>query len=53
VAAGLTSLGWSSREAEAAVAGLDPELAAEATAAGDAADIGRLLKAALRGLDRS
>lgn len=53
VAAGLTSLGWSAREAEAAVAGLDPELAAQATAAGDAADIGRLLKAALRGLDRS
>jgi len=53
VAAGLTSLGWAAREADAAIAGLDPELAAEATAAGDTADIGRLLKAALRGLDRS
>lgn len=53
VAAGLTSLGWSSREADAAVAGLDADLAAEATAAGESADIGRLLKAALRGLDRS
>lgn len=53
VAAGLLSLGWSAREAEAAVATLDPALAAEATAAGSAADIGALLKAALRGLDRS
>jgi Holliday junction DNA helicase RuvA len=53
VAAGLTSLGWSAREAEQAVAALDPALAAHATAAGSAADIGALLKAALRGLDRS
>jgi Holliday junction DNA helicase RuvA len=53
VSAGLTSLGWSPREAEAAVGALDPELAAAATAAGDQADIGALLKAALRGLDRS
>jgi holliday junction DNA helicase RuvA len=53
VAAGLTSLGWSAREAEAAVAAIDPELAAEASAAGGSADVGALLKAALRGLDRS
>jgi holliday junction DNA helicase RuvA len=53
VAAGLTSLGWSAREADAAVGAIDPALAAEATAAGGAADVGALLKAALRGLDRS
>jgi Holliday junction DNA helicase RuvA len=53
VAAGLTSLGWSAREADAAVASIDPVLAAEATAAAGAADIGVLLKVALRGLDRS
>lgn len=52
VAAGLTSLGWSAREADAAVAAIDPELAARADEAGAAADIGGLLKAALRGLDR-
>jgi holliday junction DNA helicase RuvA len=53
VVAGLTSLGWAPREAEQAVANLDPALAAEATAAGPTADVGSLLKAALRGLDRS
>ena len=53
VAAGLASLGWSAREADAAVAGIDPVVAAEATAAGDGVDVGRLLKLALRGLDRS
>lgn len=53
VVAGLTSLGWSSRDADAAVASLDPDVAAAADAAGDSADIGALLKAALRGLDRS
>jgi holliday junction DNA helicase RuvA len=53
VAAGLTSLGWSAREADAAVAAIDPQVAAEATAAGEGADIGSLLKLALRGLDRS
>ena len=53
VAAGLTSLGWSAREADAAVAAIDPVLAEQANAAGAAADIGALLKAALRGLDRS
>ena len=53
VAAGLVSLGWSAREADAAVSAIDPELAATATAAGDDADIGSLLKVALRGLVRS
>lgn len=53
VEAGLTSLGWSAREAEQAVAAIDPDTAAAATAAGPAADIGSLLKAALRTLDRS
>lgn len=53
VEAGLTSLGWSAREAEQAVAAIDPQIAAAATAAGSSADIGALLKAALRALDRS
>jgi holliday junction DNA helicase RuvA len=53
VAAGLTSLGWSAREAESAVAAIDPDLVAAADAAGSDANIGALLKAALRGLDRS
>jgi len=53
VEAGLTSLGWSAREAEQAVAGIDPALAADANAAGSSADIGLLLKAALRNLDRT
>ncbi|MDI1288552.1 MAG: Holliday junction branch migration protein RuvA [bacterium] len=53
VEAGLTSLGWSAREAERAVAAIDPQAAATATAAGANADISALLKAALRTLDRS
>jgi len=53
VAAGLVSLGWSAREAESAVASLDPSTVAEATDASGQPDVGRLLKAALRGLDRS
>jgi holliday junction DNA helicase RuvA len=53
VVAGLTSLGWSAREAEGAVAGIDPGLAEAADAAGADANVGALLKAALRGLDRS
>ncbi len=52
VAGGLTSLGWSARDAEAAIDRLDPDLVAQANAAGAAADVGALLKAALRGLDR-
>jgi Holliday junction DNA helicase RuvA len=53
VAAGLTSLGWSTREADQAVAAIPAEAAAAATAAGAQADIGGLLKVALRALDRS
>jgi Holliday junction DNA helicase RuvA len=53
VEAGLTSLGWSAREAEQAVGAIDPEVAAAATAAGASADVGALLKSALRTLDRS
>ena len=53
VEAGLTSLGWSAREAEQAVGAIDPQVAAAATAAGTNADVGALLKAALRTLDRS
>ena len=53
VAAGLISLGWSAREADAAVAAIDPTMADQATQAGAGADIGGLLKAALRGMDRS
>lgn len=53
VAAGLVSLGWSAKDADRAVDAIDPELAAEATAAGSKADVGPLLKAALRQLDRS
>ncbi len=53
VAAGLMSLGWSAREAEAGVAAIDPTLASQATQEGPGADIGALLKAALRGMDRS
>ena len=51
VAAGLTSLGWSAREADQAVQQIDPEAVAAATAGGRP-DVGALLKAALRLLDR-
>lgn len=51
VHAGLTSLGWSGREADVAISEITP-LADEQIAAG-AADIPVLLKAALRSLDRS
>lgn len=49
VTAGLVSLGWSQREAEAAADSVIPL----ATAYGDNPDIGALLKAALRSLDRA
>jgi Holliday junction DNA helicase RuvA len=52
VAAGLMSLGWSGKEADSAVAALDEDVVAAGTAA-EPPDIGMLLKAALRGLDRS
>jgi len=51
VAAGLMSLGWSAREADQAVLAIDPEQIATATA-GTTPDVGVLLKAALRTLDR-
>ncbi len=51
VAAGLTSLGWNSREAEAAVEQLAGRLG-EMTDVDDP-DVGTLLKEALRSLDRS
>lgn len=51
VAAGLTSLGWNAREADAAVEQLAGRLA-EVTDVDDP-DVGLLLKAALRSLDRS
>lgn len=51
VAAGLTSLGWNAREADAAVDQLAPRLA-EITDA-KSPDVGALLKEALRSLDRS
>lgn len=53
VMAGLVSLGWSQREADAAIDRLAPDLVAAADAAGSGADVGVLLKAALRGLDRA
>ena len=51
MAAGLTSLGWSAKEADAAVDGLAGRLD-EVTDA-QSPDIGVLLKEALRSLDRS
>jgi Holliday junction DNA helicase RuvA len=53
VAAGLTSLGWSPREADQAIAAIPLDVASAATQAGPRADVGALLKAALRALDRS
>lgn len=53
VSAGLVSLGWSAKDAEGAIAGMDAELRAEADAKGSDADIGALLKAALQGLSRA
>lgn len=52
VAAGLVSLGWSAKEAEVAVQAVTPLAANLVTAQGDP-DVGGLLKAALRSLDRS
>lgn len=51
VHAGLTSLGWSGKEADAAIAEVTP--LAEDQIADGAADIPALLKSALRSLDRS
>lgn len=52
VAAGLTSLGWSAKEAEAAVQQITP-LAVELVDGSGRPDISALLKAALRSLDRT
>jgi Holliday junction DNA helicase RuvA len=51
VHAGLTSLGWSAREADSAIAEVTP--VAEAQIAAGGAEIASLLKSALRTLDRS
>lgn len=51
VAAGLTSLGWNSREAEAVIESLAPRLDEVTDPASP--DVGVLLKEALRSLDRS
>ena len=48
----LLGLGWSGREADEGVAAAAP-YAEEATAAGDAPDVGALLKVALRSLSRA
>jgi Holliday junction DNA helicase RuvA len=48
----LLGLGWSGREADEGVASAAP-YAEEATAAGDAPDVGALLKVALRSLSRA
>ena len=50
VVGGLMSLGWSARESEQAVQAIPPDVVASAT--GEVADVGSLLKAALRTLDR-
>ncbi|CAB4928084.1 MAG: Holliday junction branch migration protein RuvA [Actinobacteria bacterium] len=52
VTAGLTSLGWSAKEAEQAVLAVSP-MAEAAHGESGAPDIAALLKAALRSLDRS
>ena len=50
--AALLGLGWSSREADDAVAAVAP-VAADATAAGEAPDVAALLRSALRSLSRA
>ena len=52
VTAGLVSLGWSMKEAEQAVQAIGPDAEAQVDADGRA-DVGALLKLALRSLDRS
>lgn len=52
VQAGLESLGWSSREAEAAIGQIEP-LARDQEADGGGIDVAALLRAALRSLDRA
>lgn len=52
VHAGLTSLGWSTRDAQQAVDAVEPELIAAQAAGGQAIDVAVALKAALRTLSR-
>lgn len=53
VQAALISLGWSAKEADAAVTSLDPEVLDAAGVEGPSPDISMLLKSALRALDRT
>ena len=58
VRAGLVSLGWQAREADQAIAAVEPELLGDPAHAGDAAngqviDVGTALRAALRVLGRT
>lgn len=52
VHAGLTSLGWSARDAQQAVDAVEPELTAAQATGGQPVDVGVALKAALRALSR-
>jgi Holliday junction DNA helicase RuvA len=53
VRAGLVSLGWQAREADQAIAAVEPELADGQAGAGQAVDVSAALRAALRVLGRT
>jgi holliday junction DNA helicase RuvA len=53
VRAGLVSLGWQAREADQAIAAVEPELAGAGNGDGQAVDVSTALRAALRVLGRS
>jgi hypothetical protein len=58
VRAGLVSLGWQAREADQAIAAVEPDLLGDPAHAGEAADgqvidVGTALRAALRVLGRT
>jgi holliday junction DNA helicase RuvA len=53
VRAGLVSLGWQAREADQAIAAVEPELADGAAGDGQAVDVSAALRAALRVLGRT